>query len=78
VPLLLGYCNFRIGDVTLVLTLMLSCRMRLPGRRIMLSRARRCYTLEFGLEGKFWVKLCKATNLDGQATRVAGAGRDQP
>jgi hypothetical protein len=63
VPLLLGYSNFRVGDLTLIQALMLSCRMGLPGRRIMLDTAWRGCALEFGLEGKFLVKLCKATNL---------------
>jgi len=55
VPLVLGSCNFRIGGVTLIPTLMLSCRMGLPGRRIMLGMARGCCALEFGLIGDvFW------------------------
>jgi hypothetical protein len=52
VPLLLGCCNFRIGGVTLIPTLMLSCRMGLLGRRIMLGMARRCCALEFSLVGE--------------------------
>jgi hypothetical protein len=51
VALLLGCCNFRIGAVTLIPTLMLSCRMGLLGRRIMLGMTRRCCALESGLEG---------------------------